>query len=34
MKRLSVPDTIGKAPKVEVIANKPLVLGKTQENKK
>ena len=34
MKRLSVPDTIGKAPKVKVIADEPLVFGKTQENKK
>jgi hypothetical protein len=34
MKRLSVPDTIGKATKVEVIADEPLVLGKTHEHKK
>jgi hypothetical protein len=34
MKRLSVPDTIGKATKVKVIADEALVLGKTHEHKK
>jgi len=34
MKRLSVPDAIGEATKVEVIADKALVLGKTHEHKK
>jgi len=34
MKRLSVPDTIGKAAKVEVVANEAFVLGKTHEHKK
>jgi len=34
MKRLSVPDAIGEAPKVKVIADKALVLGKTHEHKK
>ena len=34
MKRLSVPDAVGEAPKVEVIADKALVFGKTHEHKK
>jgi len=34
MKRLSIPDAVGKATKVEVIADKALVFGKTHEHKK
>jgi hypothetical protein len=34
MKRLSVPNAVGKATKVEVIADELLVLGKTHEHKK
>ena len=34
MKRLSVPDAIGEATKVKVIADKAFVFGKTHEHKK